>query len=40
MIKHIFDLDPYLWDFDRNSALALQQVFSKHNIVLEMKKVS
>lgn len=29
-----FDLDHTLWDFDRNSRLAFQRVFQKHNIVL------
>ena len=27
-----FDLDHTLWDFDRNSGLAFQRVFQKHNI--------
>ena len=33
-----FDLDHTLWDFDRNSLLALARVFSKHKINLEVKK--
>lgn len=34
-IKHIFfDLDHTLWDFDRNSALAFQEIFKKQNISL------
>ena len=31
-----FDLDHTLWDFDRNSGLAFQRVFSKHNIELPL----
>ena len=33
-----FDLDHTLWDFDRNSALAFERVFKKHNIQLEVSK--
>jgi len=32
-----FDLDHTLWDFDRNSALAFQRVFHKHQIELDLK---
>jgi len=36
-IKHIFfDLDHTLWDFDRNSNLAFQRVFDKHNIAISL----
>jgi putative hydrolase of the HAD superfamily len=39
MIKHVFfDLDHTLWDFDKNSALAFQRVFSKHKIEIEIQK--
>jgi putative hydrolase of the HAD superfamily len=31
-----FDLDHTLWDFDRNSGLAFQRVFQKHNIKLPL----
>ena len=31
-----FDLDHTLWDFDRNSRLAFERVFQKHNIGLEV----
>lgn len=31
-----FDLDHTLWDFDKNSALAFQRVFLKHNIDLDI----
>ncbi len=31
-----FDLDHTLWDFDRNSGLAFQRVFSKHSIELPL----
>lgn len=31
-----FDLDHTLWDFDRNSGLAFQRVFQKHNIDLPL----
>ncbi len=31
-----FDLDHTLWDFDRNSALALKRVFAKNNIALPL----
>lgn len=29
-----FDLDHTLWDFERNSALAFQKVFDRHNIAI------
>ncbi|MCH2490598.1 MAG: YjjG family noncanonical pyrimidine nucleotidase [Flavobacteriales bacterium] len=32
-----FDLDHTLWDFDRNSQLAFQRVFVKHQIQLELQ---
>ena len=36
-IKHIFfDLDHTLWDFEKNSELALQKVFTKQNITLSL----
>ena len=36
-IKDVFfDLDHTLWDFDKNSALAFQRVFLRHNINLEL----
>ncbi len=36
-IAHIFfDLDHTLWDFDRNSGLAFERVFKKHNIELPL----
>ncbi|MAP55167.1 YjjG family noncanonical pyrimidine nucleotidase [Altibacter sp.] len=31
-----FDLDHTLWDFDRNSMLAFQRVFKKHNIDMDV----
>lgn len=31
-----FDLDHTLWDFDRNSLLAFQRVFAKHNIEIKV----
>ncbi|WP_347374198.1 YjjG family noncanonical pyrimidine nucleotidase [Aequorivita sp. Q41] len=31
-----FDLDHTLWDFDRNSSLAFERVFKKHNIDLSL----
>ncbi|MDN3724322.1 YjjG family noncanonical pyrimidine nucleotidase [Aequorivita sp. SDUM287046] len=31
-----FDLDHTLWDFDRNSGLAFERVFRKHNITLPL----
>ncbi|MBU3009868.1 YjjG family noncanonical pyrimidine nucleotidase [Polaribacter vadi] len=38
-IQHIFfDLDHTLWDFEKNSALALQKVFDKQNINLSLDK--
>ena len=36
-IDHVFfDLDHTLWDFDRNSKLAFQRVFIKHNIDMDI----
>ena len=36
-IKHIFfDLDHTLWDFEKNSALAFENVFQKHKINLSL----
>lgn len=32
-----FDLDHTLWDFDRNSGLAFQRVFQRHNIDLPLE---
>ena len=35
-IKHVFfDLDHTLWDFEKNSALAFEEVFKKNNIGLK-----
>ena len=31
-----FDLDHTLWDFERNSAVAFERIFSKHKIMLEV----
>ncbi len=31
-----FDLDHTLWDFDRNSGLAFERVFQKHNVELSL----
>lgn len=31
-----FDLDHTLWDFDKNSGLAFERVFRKHNIELQL----
>lgn len=31
-----FDLDHTLWDFERNSALAFQSIFTKHNIDVDL----
>lgn len=37
-IRHIFfDLDHTLWDFDRNSGLAFNSVFKKHQILVELE---
>lgn len=33
-----FDLDHTLWDFDRNSQLAFQRVFAKHDIEIEISE--
>lgn len=33
-----FDLDHTLWDFDRNSALAFERVFRKHQIDINLAK--
>ena len=36
-IQHIFfDLDHTLWDFDRNSKLAFQQLFQSHSISIDL----
>lgn len=36
-IKHVFfDLDHTLWDFEKNSALAFQQIFEEQKIQLEL----
>ena len=36
-IKHIFfDLDHTLWDFEKNSDLAFQKVFSKQNVTISL----
>lgn len=38
-IKHLFfDLDHTLWDFDKNSRLAYQQIFEEHNLVLDLNR--
>lgn len=38
-IQHIFfDLDHTLWDFDHNSKLAYQEIFTIHEISLELEK--
>ncbi len=38
-VEHIFfDLDHTLWDFDKNSGLAFQRVFSAFNIGLELQE--
>lgn len=37
-IRHIFfDLDHTLWDFDKNSGLAFNSIFKKHNILVELE---
>lgn len=37
-IRHIFfDLDHTLWDFDKNSGLAFDSIFQKHQIMVELK---
>jgi putative hydrolase of the HAD superfamily len=37
-IRHIFfDLDHTLWDFDRNSGLAFNSIFQKHQILVELE---
>ena len=37
-IKHVFfDLDHTLWDFDRNSLLAYQQIFKEKNIIVSVE---
>ena len=33
-----FDLDHTLWDFDRNSSLAFERVFRRHDIKLELSE--
>jgi len=36
-IQHLFfDLDHTLWDFEKNSGLAFQKVFTNHNIQLDL----
>jgi len=38
-IKHVFfDLDHTLWDFERNSALAFQEIFLIHNIDISLEE--
>ncbi|WP_124980119.1 YjjG family noncanonical pyrimidine nucleotidase [Nonlabens xiamenensis] len=38
-VEHIFfDLDHTLWDFDLNSKLAYQQIFTEHNVDLNLEK--
>ncbi len=38
-IKHIFfDLDHTLWDFDKNSGLAFNSIFTKHEIKVELER--
>lgn len=37
-IRHIFfDLDHTLWDFDKNSGLAFNSIFRKHQIMVELE---
>ena len=37
-IKHIFfDLDATLWDFEKNSALAIETIFNKHAINVNLQ---
>ncbi len=37
-IRHIFfDLDHTLWDFDKNSGLAFNSIFKKHQILVELE---
>ena len=37
-IRHIFfDLDHTLWDFDKNSGLAFNSIFAKHNIKIRLE---
>lgn len=37
-IRHVFfDLDHTLWDFDRNSGLAFDSIFSKHKIKVRLE---
>jgi len=31
-----FDLDHTLWDFDKNSGLAFQRLFQKHDITIKI----
>mgnify|MGYP006355306787 FL=1 len=33
-----FDLDHTLWDFEKNSALAFQTIFKKHQIQLDLEQ--
>ena len=36
-IKHVFfDLDHTLWDFDKNSALTFQKIFTVHKVEIDM----
>ena len=36
-IKHVFfDLDHTLWDFEKNSGLAFQKVFTNYNIPIAL----
>lgn len=38
-IKHIFfDLDHTLWDFETNSDIAFETIFSKHKVKVDVKK--
>ena len=37
-IEHVFfDLDHTLWDFEKNSALAIETIFKKHSINVDLK---
>ena len=37
-IDHVFfDLDHTLWDFEKNSALAIKTIFKKHNINVDLQ---
>ena len=38
-IDHVFfDLDHTLWDFEKNSALAIETIFSKHAINVDLQQ--